>query len=122
MNAKLFTETKDGVIVHWELEHEHLMGLQTEVNNLTQWLSANGFTANHGFGNGNTAAKGAGNGSAQADSGAPRCASCGGEMWDNRKNKKNPKAPDFKCKDREGCDDAAWISKSGELRWASSSN
>lgn len=28
------------------------------------------------------------------------CPNCGGAMWDNRLEKRNPKAPDFKCKDR----------------------
>jgi len=28
-------------------------------------------------------------------------------MWDNREGKKNPKAPDFKCRDR-GCDGVYW--------------
>jgi len=37
----------------------------------------------------------------------PRCPTCGGECWDNRFNKKNPKAPDWKCKDRE-CGGAIW--------------
>jgi len=27
------------------------------------------------------------------------CPACGGEMWDNRKKKMNPKSPDYKCKD-----------------------
>lgn len=29
------------------------------------------------------------------------CPVCGGEMWDNREKKKNPKAPDYKCKNVE---------------------
>ena len=29
-----------------------------------------------------------------------QCPKCGGEMWDNRDDKRNPKAPDFKCKDK----------------------
>jgi hypothetical protein len=28
-------------------------------------------------------------------------------MWDNRIGKRNPKAPDFKCRDR-GCDGVIW--------------
>lgn len=36
---------------------------------------------------------------------APPCPGCGGPMWDNRGRKKNPKAPDFKCKDKS-CVDA----------------
>jgi hypothetical protein len=37
----------------------------------------------------------------------PNCPRCQGPMWDNRVGKKNPKAPDFKCKDR-GCDGVIW--------------
>ena len=37
----------------------------------------------------------------------PNCPKCEGPMWDNRVGKKNPKAPDFKCKDRE-CDGVVW--------------
>ncbi len=29
-------------------------------------------------------------------------------MWDNRDRKTNPKAPDFKCKDKENCDGVIW--------------
>jgi hypothetical protein len=36
------------------------------------------------------------------------CPSCGSEMWDNRETKRNPRAPDFKCKDRE-CGKAIWL-------------
>ena len=31
-------------------------------------------------------------------------------MWDNRADKKNPKSPDFKCKDKD-CGHAIWPSK-----------
>jgi hypothetical protein len=37
----------------------------------------------------------------------PNCPKCGGAMWDNRVGKRNPRAPDFKCKDRE-CDGVIW--------------
>lgn len=40
----------------------------------------------------------------------PTCPKCGGPMWDNREGKKNPKAPDFKCKDK-ACDGAIWPPK-----------
>ena len=39
--------------------------------------------------------------------GAPACPKCGGRMWDNRASKRNPKAPDFKCRDRS-CDGVLW--------------
>lgn len=38
---------------------------------------------------------------------APACPKCGGAMWDNRATKRNPKAPDFKCRDRS-CDGVLW--------------
>ena len=37
----------------------------------------------------------------------PACPKCGGRMWDNRSTKRNPRAPDFKCRDR-GCDGVVW--------------
>ena len=49
---------------------------------------------------------------------APECANCGGPVWDNRDNKRNPKAPDFKCKDSENCGGAGWIQKDGGIKWA----
>jgi hypothetical protein len=30
----------------------------------------------------------------------PVCPECGGEMWDNRQDKRNPKSPDFRCKNK----------------------
>jgi hypothetical protein len=40
-------------------------------------------------------------------------------MWDNREGKRNPKAPDFKCKDRN-CDGVIWPPRDGERRSAAS--
>jgi hypothetical protein len=37
----------------------------------------------------------------------PACPVCSGRMWDNRTNKRNPKAPDFKCRDRR-CEGVVW--------------
>ena len=37
----------------------------------------------------------------------PSCPKCGGRMWDNRATKRNPRAPDFKCRDRS-CDGVVW--------------
>jgi len=37
----------------------------------------------------------------------PTCPKCGGRMWDNRLSKRNPKAPDFKCRNRS-CDGVLW--------------
>src|SRR5687768_4101036 len=37
----------------------------------------------------------------------PPCPKCAGQMWDNRASKRNPKAPDYKCK-TDGCDGVIW--------------
>ena len=44
---------------------------------------------------------------------APACPKCGGKMWDNRATKRNPKAPDFKCRDRS-CDGVIWPARGAE--------
>lgn len=44
----------------------------------------------------------------------PSCPKCGGRMWDNRLTKRNPKAPDYKCRSRS-CDGVIWPAK-GEAR------
>jgi hypothetical protein len=40
----------------------------------------------------------------------PSCPKCSSGMWDNRVGKKNPKAPDFKCKNK-ACDGVIWPPK-----------
>ena len=42
----------------------------------------------------------------------PSCPKCGGRMWDNRLSKRNPKAPDYKCRDRS-CDGVIWPARAG---------
>lgn len=37
----------------------------------------------------------------------PSCPKCGGRMWDNRLSKRNPKAPNYKCRSRS-CDGVIW--------------
>lgn len=44
--------------------------------------------------------------------GEPSCPKCGSRMWDNRISKRNPKAPDYKCRSRS-CDGVVWPSKEG---------
>jgi single-strand DNA-binding protein len=50
--------------------------------------------------------------SAPADGAEPSCPKCAGPMWDNRVGKRNPKAPDFKCKDK-ACDGVVWPPRDG---------
>lgn len=49
-----------------------------------------------------------GNGPVDESENTVQCPKCGGDMWDNRIDKKNPRAPDFKCKDKK-CDEALWM-------------
>lgn len=51
----------------------------------------------------------------------PSCPTCQGPMWDNRVGKKNPKAPDFKCKDKT-CDGVIWPPKNGKAHAKPSSS
>jgi len=46
----------------------------------------------------------------------PLCPKCGKEMWCNIGKKTNPKAPDYKCKDKEHCDGVIWPPRDGEAQ------
>jgi len=50
-----------------------------------------------------------------ADAAEQSCPKCGGRTWDNRLTKRNPKAPDFKCRDRS-CDGVIWPAREGGER------
>src|SRR5215212_9165381 len=50
----------------------------------------------------------------------PSCPKCGGRVWDNRLTKRNPKAPDFKCRDRS-CDGVIWPPKGAKTEKAEKS-
>ena len=51
--------------------------------------------------------------------GMPLCPVCGGAMWDDRASKRNPRAPDFKCRNKPrerggpGCEGVIWPSRDG---------
>lgn len=133
MQAKLFTETKDGIPVHWELSDESLDELEADVGALIEWLDANEFKSHRGFGNGSGTAptrpavpaqrqapprNGVRQVQRQRTAEVPECCEmCGGDYWDNRDNKRNPKAPDFKCKDKDGCGAGGWIRDDGSVNW-----
>lgn len=52
----------------------------------------------------------------------PACPVCGGKMWDDRASKRNPRAPDFKCRNKPkfqggpGCEGVIWPPRDGERR------
>lgn len=46
----------------------------------------------------------------QPKGGLMNCPKCNSAMWDNRTTKRNPKAPDYKCKNKD-CDGAIWEKK-----------
>ena len=58
---------------------------------------------------------GAASTSLATDPDAVSCPKCGGRMWDNRLSKRNPKAPDFKCRDRS-CDGVVWPPRDGNVK------
>jgi hypothetical protein len=49
----------------------------------------------------------------------PLCPICGGAMWDDRTSKRNPRAPDFKCRNKPrerggpGCEGVIWPARDG---------
>jgi hypothetical protein len=51
--------------------------------------------------------------------GMPLCPVCGGAMWDDRATKRNPRAPDFKCRNKPrerggpGCEGVIWPARDG---------
>ena len=51
--------------------------------------------------------------------GMPLCPICGGAMWDDRASKRNPRAPDFKCRNKPrerggpGCEGVIWPARDG---------
>jgi hypothetical protein len=51
--------------------------------------------------------------------GMPLCPVCGGPMWDDRESKRNPRAPDFKCRNKPrerggpGCEGVIWPARDG---------
>jgi hypothetical protein len=45
----------------------------------------------------------------------PSCPKCGSRMWDNRLSKRNPKAPDYKCRSRS-CDGVIWPARANGTR------
>ena len=66
------------------------------------------------------AAPATGTSSAAATGDSPACPICGGPMWDDRATKRNPKAPDFKCKNKPkvrggpGCEGVIWPPRDGQ--------
>ena len=56
---------------------------------------------------------------APSGDGMPNCPVCGGPMWDDRLSKRNPKAPDFKCRNKPktmggpGCEGVIWPPRNG---------
>ena len=51
--------------------------------------------------------------------GMPACPICAGPMWDDRTSKRNPRAPDFKCRNKPkerggpGCEGVIWPPRDG---------
>jgi hypothetical protein len=94
-----------GIEGHIELDGEMIREdfdrFLTNVNHTFGWLADNDFEP--------SSRRAGGDGpSAEAAPDVPACPDCGGEMWDNRADKKSARAPDFKCKEKK-CDKAIWL-------------
>lgn len=115
MEAKLFTQDRAGIAVHWTVEHEDVDGLTVAVDRLLTWLDAGGFEAHVGFDNGRRNTPVARQESAEPSAPEVRCGRCNGPVYDNNagKGKTNPRGPDWTCKDKENCGGRAWKSKDG---------
>lgn len=121
--ANIFTINPAGVKVHWKLVEgtpaEELKKLVANVGVLTQALAEKGYTPDSmgRLGNGPTAPVSGSSGpepsNAPANGAAPRCPDCGGEVYDDRGNRKTPKAPHFKCKDKANCGAVGWEGANG---------
>lgn len=128
MEAKVFTQRDDSV-VHWTIDAPNLDDLIGNVDHLMGYLDANKFTAHNGFSSGQSRppaspARSATQTAQKLPNGhfdgthAPTCQFCGGDVYDNRNDKRSDKTPDFKCKKKQGCGGAAWINEDGEsLYW-----
>ena len=136
MEAKIFAESQEGFKVHMVVTGDTVDDMCKHTGQALQWLIGNEFHGDAGFGKTFAPASrqddsvpfdtagGQYNGPApsqrpqQASSlgPTPQCGFCGGDVWDNRENKRSDKAPDFKCKDKD-CGGAAWIKKDGGLNW-----
>lgn len=51
-----------------------------------------------------------------------QCPKCGGAMWNNIEGKRNPKAPDYACKNKEGCGGGVWLKPEEKAALASQSS
>lgn len=54
MEAKVFSQSREGIKVHWTVEHETVDGLTAATSRLMEWLDTNEFRADNGFGNGSS--------------------------------------------------------------------
>ena len=115
MEAKLFSQDRSGIAVHWTVEHEDVDGLTVAVDRLLTWLDANGFEAHAGFDAGRRNAPTTAHNGAEPSVPPVLCGRCNGPVWDNNagKGKTNPRGPDWTCKDPANCGGRAWKQKDG---------
>jgi hypothetical protein len=112
--ANVFFKDENGFRWHFKLQAPNQMALQAAHRRAVDFLLASGYTPDSGPSHGNAPA------GAQQAAAAPKpeavlCGFCGGATWDNRTNKRNPKGPDYTCKDKEECGGRAWLKNDGSL-------
>lgn len=125
MLAKIFSESLEGIPVHWEVDHTNVLGLTGEVDTLINWLLEHGYVAHVGFGNSRPATRPIApqNGTHEEGGMAPfdddeeviKCGVCGSDVYDNSGDPDRGNRPHYRCKNKE-CRAGAYISeKTGKL-------
>lgn len=119
--ARIFTEY-NGTPVHWTVSGDTVDELTGNVTALFGYLDGNGFVGHAGFGTpAKPQPKAAEKPASKARPEAVRCGLCGGDAWDNRAKKRSGSykhtAPDFSCKNKDGCGGLAWENDEGYLDW-----
>lgn len=116
--ANIFATNPEGFKVHFKLITDNPAKIVANMETLAAGLVTKGYTPDASM-NHEAAPAPRGRGKENGATDVPVCKDCGGPVWDNRGNKRSPKSPDFKCKDRD-CEAAGWLDKkSGEVRWQS---
>lgn len=109
---ELYTKQVAAISMMAELkaEFEKVHGHAPSIEEL-QWIKEVGATIFINESGGSTGGGGrapsGGGGKSGGDAPYP-CPDCGGGCWDNRETKKGNQ-PDFKCKDKNGCGWAGWL-------------
>jgi hypothetical protein len=104
--ANVFFKDENGFRWHFKLQATNQMALQAAHRRACDFLITSNYTPDAGPSRG-TGAGGAQEASDGFDPRNVKCGQCDGPTYFNE-TKRNPKGPDWTCKDKEGCNARAW--------------